>query len=249
MGRVQSSTTITTGRNAPLSCVLNTSQAVVFAKGVPSNHKGAEMQRNEAQVGAYLKGISPTVLHHLDTGGWNILLFEYFDGRPADLAPGSADFRRLVPLLEHLLAMDAPDIPSARPVAEKWAHLTADLDLNQLSGNSLIHTDLNRGNILVGKSRAVLVDWALPGKGAPWLNLAFLICTLASEGWPPRAAERWAEQFPAWVDADDLAVDTFVEALVRRRTEQLAICPIHRRQERARQRHLCRQWLRYRRCG
>ncbi|WP_367435213.1 aminoglycoside phosphotransferase/choline kinase family protein [Streptomyces celluloflavus] len=246
VGQVQSARTISVGRNAQLSCVLRTSQAVLFAKGVPSNHRGVGTQRNEALVGAHLEGISPKVLHHLDTGEWNILLFDHFDGRPADLTQRSPDFRLLEPLLERVLAKDARNIPGVLPVVERWAHLSTNLDFSLLSGSSLIHPDLNRGNILIGKSQSMLVDWALPGQGAAWINLAFFTFFLMNEGWPPAQAESWVNRFRAWKEADPHAIRTFVTALTRRRSEQASSAPQLRRMERLRQERLALEWLQHR---
>jgi hypothetical protein len=110
-----------------------------------------------------------------------------------------------------------------------------------------VHTDPNRCNILIGGARPVLVDWALPGRGASWLNLAFMVSSLISEGSSPGQAECWAGQFREWTDADPHAIDTFATALFRRRQEQTSTCPQPRRTERLRLAHFARTWLDHRR--
>ena len=44
--------------------------------------------------------ISPVLLWHFDEAGWNVLGYEYADGRHADYSPGSPDLDRLVQLSE-----------------------------------------------------------------------------------------------------------------------------------------------------
>ena len=49
-------------------------------------------------VAPLVSAISPALLWHVDEAGWNVLGYEYADGRHADYAPGSPDLDRLVEL-------------------------------------------------------------------------------------------------------------------------------------------------------
>ncbi|MFF2963775.1 phosphotransferase [Streptomyces sp. NPDC057963] len=129
---------------------------------------------------------------------------------------------------------------------ETESHQTPD-QLLQDGGASLMHPDLNRGNMLIGNSQSVLVDWALPGQGAAWINLAFFAFFLMNEGWQPAQAERWVNRFRAWREADPCAIRTFITALTRRRSEQASSAPPLRRMERLRQESLALEWLQH--CG
>lgn len=235
------------GRNAHLASTLYVPGGKVFIKGLPSNHKTTYRQNNEATIGPSVCGISPAVLHHEDTGEWNFLVFEHFEGRHADLTPESPDLVAIPSLLYKLLATGVHDISVSLPVEERWARFGDGLDLSLLAGDCLVHTDLNKRNILMGKTRSVLVDWSLPGRGASWLNVAFMISSLISEGCSPAQAERWAHEFfEEWRQTDSTAIDTFVRALVRRREEQAVRCSEPRRAQRRRLAQLARQWLQHR---
>lgn len=235
MGYVSAATPSNAGRNAQLASTLRVPGGKVFIKGLPSSHRNVFTQNNEARVGPSLHGISPSVLHHCDAGGWNVLVFEQFAGRPADLAPGSPDLTMIASTLHKLLSGMEHDTSVSLPIEKRWAHLGRDLNLHLLAGDDLVHTDMNRENILIGATQSVLVDWALPGRGAPWLNAAFMISSLVSEGHFPRAAERWAcQSFEVWRETDPSAIDTFVKALVRRREEQAKKCPEPQKAQRRR---------------
>ncbi|WP_406292210.1 hypothetical protein [Embleya sp. NBC_00896] len=247
VGRVGTAVPDDAGLNAHLASTLHVPGGKVFIKGLPSNHKTAYRQNNEATIGPSVREISPTVLHHGDTGEWNFLVFEHFEGRHANLAPESPDLVAIPSMLHKLLATAEHDTSVSLPVEERWARFGDGLNLSLLAGDCLVHTDLNKRNILMGKTRSVLVDWSLPGRGASWLNVAFMISSLISEGCSPAQAERWAQDFfEEWRRTDSAAIDTFVQALLRRREEQAVMCSEPRRAERRRLAQLAQQWLQHR---
>jgi hypothetical protein len=99
----------TAGRNSPLAAIIDTSDGKVFAKGLPSDHRRVVTQAREAAVASLVGEISPLLLWHFDEAGWNVLGYEYADGRHADYAPGSPDLDRLVQLMDALSAIKVPD--------------------------------------------------------------------------------------------------------------------------------------------
>jgi hypothetical protein len=246
VGCVSASASSPAGLNSHLASTLHVPEGKVFIKGLPSNHESASKQNNEASIGSSVHGISPKVLHHVDTGEWSFLIFEHFAGRHANLMPRSPDLALILPVLQSVLAVREHDTSVTLPVEERWARFGDGLNLRLLAGDSLIHTDPNRRNILVGEERSVLVDWSLPGRGASWLNIAFMVSSLISEGFRPEQAEQWARQFEEWRDADWHAIDTFATALLRRREEQATTSPEPRRTERQRLAYLARTWLNHR---
>ena len=97
------------GQNSPLAMIIDISEGKVFAKGLPSGHHRVITQAREAAVAPLVGGISPALLWHFDEARWNVLGYEYADGRHADYSPGSPDLDRLVQLMDTLSAIKVPD--------------------------------------------------------------------------------------------------------------------------------------------
>ncbi|MEV7087992.1 hypothetical protein AB0O07_19225 [Streptomyces sp. NPDC093085] len=246
VGPVHSATSASAGVNAYLALTLDVPSTRVFLKAMPRAHRAAYTLANEARIAPGVAGISPRVLHHGTTSTWTFLVYEHVEGRHADLSADSTDLEALAGVMRRLCAAAGHDTSASTPLQDRWARFGTDLDLGLLAGDRLVHTDLNSGNILVGEDgTARLVDWALPARAAPWLNLGFLLAGLIDAGAAPAGAERWAaDTFPEWLAAGEAAVDTFVAALARRRAERAASCPVRRRAERRAQALAARRWLR-----
>ncbi|SDC88840.1 hypothetical protein SAMN05660690_2782 [Geodermatophilus telluris] len=102
----------------------------------------------------------------------------------------------------------------ALPAVDPWAagHL-AELAAREprwadgVDGDTLLHLDLRRDNVLLTATEVAFVDWAWPAVGAPWLDLVCLLPTVAGRSgrhdveavFRSRAAGRAAP--PAAVDA------------------------------------------------
>jgi Ser/Thr protein kinase RdoA (MazF antagonist) len=183
------------------------------------------MHRHEADVNPLLPRVAPRLLWRAEAEGWLLLGFEHVAGRHIDLAPGSPDLPMLADAAV-LLADELVDSPtSAPPLGDQWARLAAwrrlakdtprDLDewaranldhlvacetsaIDLVRGDSLVHTDLHSLNILVSHSRVRVVDWAWSRKGAPSVDVAFLIIRLIAAGHTAAAAEQWANTMPLW---------------------------------------------------
>jgi len=248
VGPVRAITAASAGLNAHIAATLAVPTGKVFVKAIPLTHPSAFTLTNEARIAPDVRGISPRLLHHGTTAGWQYLLFEHVAGRHVDLSPGSSDVDVLADLLRRLAAVTEFDTLAAPPVEQRWARFGRDLDLGPLAGDHLVHSDLNPGNILIDHGRAVLVDWARPARAAAWLSVGFLLASLVSAGAAPATAERWAVgAVPEWCTAAPAAVDTFVAALARRRAEQALDSPPARRSQRQHQARAAQRWLHHRR--
>src|SRR5205823_5476502 len=72
------------------------------------------------------------------------------------------------------------------------------------------HTDLHANQILIDDSgRVHVIDWALPGAGAAWVDTAFLVLRLIEAGHTPTAAEQWAHTRSNWAGMDPQTATAF----------------------------------------
>lgn len=231
------------GRNSDFSATLHLHDGGrVFCKGIgDAEGKRGAMHRHEADINPWLpSAIAPRLRWRTEVDGWLLLGFDRVPGRHADLAPGSPDLL-LVAEMMAVLGRDLPQAPEGTAsLAEQWARTAAwrrlakdtpdDLDdwarghLDQLvelesraielaDGDRLIHTDLHPLNILVNDERARVVDWAWSRRGAPAVDVAFLIARLIVAGHSPEDAERWAEQLAVWRETPDTARDALAVAI------------------------------------
>jgi hypothetical protein len=219
-GPVRAVDTISAGLNSGIAAVLHTNRASVFIKGLPSDHRRIATQHREAALAAHVTGIGPALRWQIDAGGWNILGFEHLTGHPADLSPGSPDLAALAAALTQLGQIRAPELPLVR-IEQRWAGHADGEDLALLTGDRVLHTDLNPHNILITEAGARIVDWAWPTLGAAFIDPACAVLWLIAEGHTPAAAETWATTIPAWRDAPNAGLDTFT-AVNARLWEQIA---------------------------
>jgi thiamine kinase-like enzyme len=88
------------------------------------------------------------------------------------------------------------------------------------AGSTLIHADIRADNILLTDDSVVFVDWPGASIGAPWLDLAYFLPSVAMQGGPP-AFDSFREQpLAAQVDRDALlaVVAHFAGFMVQRAT-------------------------------
>jgi hypothetical protein len=165
-----------------------------------------DVRRIEARVQPHLPPVAPRLLFHTETGGWLALVYEHVSGRPANLAPGSADLPAIARTLTELSRTLRPTLP-VLPVELRWKPFAEPDALALLSGNTLLHMDLTAENILIG-DQVRIVDWAWPSRGAAWLDTAAWVVRLIQAGHAPAAAESWARRVPAWSTASTSALQT-----------------------------------------
>lgn len=203
----------------------------VFCKGVhggPGPH--LRMLRVEAAIGPHLGDLAPAVLWLAEADSWTVLGFQHVEGRGVGLAPGSPDLPAVAGLLARMQQRltPCPQVPTL-PLADRWARLPAWQHLADqqaglgpwaaahldtlvaweqqapaaVDGDTLAHGDLAWNNILAAPDGTLrVVDWALAGRAAGWVDTAFMVLRLIQYGHTPRAAEAWARQIPGWPGLD-----------------------------------------------
>lgn len=215
-GPVSKVETASEGLNSALATFLHTPGGMIFVKGLRSDHPGVVTQQREAAINPYVRPVSPRLLWQVETQGWNVLGFEYIQGRHADYAPGSDDLPKVIHAKRLLSTIPCPDLPLLKRAEQRWAeHVDDTSALRLLAGDALLHTDFNPLNILISNDTARIIDWAWPTRGAAWIDPACLVLRLIAAGHTPDAAEAWAQQVPAWSTASDRAISTFAQASSR----------------------------------
>ncbi|HEX5407924.1 MAG TPA: hypothetical protein VFX16_37130 [Pseudonocardiaceae bacterium] len=186
---------------------------------------------NEVTAGQLAGDVAPAVLCSVEHDDWHVVGFEYIDGRPANLAPGSADLDRIGDTLDTLSGLPAGD---TRPLQLRWANSNhwrnaaerapesvSGWDIERMcewsarapelvNGNTLLHTDLHHDQFLITDDRVYVIDWAFPGAGAPWVDAAFLSLRLTGSGYTHAEAYQWARRRKGWAATD---TDTLAESV------------------------------------
>jgi hypothetical protein len=216
-GPVIAARTATAGENSPLAAIISTGDGMVFAKGMPSDHRRVVTQAREVAVAPLVQEISPALLWHFDEGGWNVLGYEYVAGRHADYTPGSPDLDALIGLMRALSEIKVLNPGPFKRADDRWRTYLDEPELAEfLSGVTLTHSDWTPDNVLVSADRAWLVDWAWPTLGAAWIDAAcWVLRLMASGGHTAHEAEQQASRHPAFEAADPAHIDMFASANVR----------------------------------
>jgi len=156
-GPVRSARTVSGGFNSALAVVLDTPGGRVFVKGIRGDHRGVVTQSREALVNAAVRPVAPALLWHLpDVAGWNVLGFEWVEGRHADYRPGSADVAAVVAALDVLAGVPCPDVPGVKD-ASRWRCYADGGDTTPFEGDALLHTDWKPDNVLIQADATVRV--------------------------------------------------------------------------------------------
>ncbi|WP_424183867.1 phosphotransferase family protein [Actinokineospora sp. G85] len=214
-GHVSAARTVSQGMNSALAAVLDTSAGRVFVKGIRQDYPGVVAQQREATINPHVRPLAPALLWRLDdVDGWDVLAFEFIEGRHPNYAPGSADLLAVLAALDTLAALPLPDLP-LKDARRRWhEYLDAD-DAELLGGETLLHTDYNPDNILItADGTARMIDWAWPTRGAAWIDPCCLALRLIAAGHTAAEAEQWVARTRAWADAPRAALDVFARANV-----------------------------------
>jgi aminoglycoside phosphotransferase (APT) family kinase protein len=211
-------------------------RAFVKVVGPEPNPDSADLYRQEARIAASIppEAPMPPLLWHLDQDGWVTLAFDDVDGRHPAVPWRPEDLDRVLAALRELARdltpspIDAPTLAETfgdrfdgwrsfargkvRP-SDPWAASNLDrlADLESgweaaSAGSTLLHADLRADNILLTDDRAFIVDWPHASIGAPWVDLLFMLPSVAMQGgpdpWVVFDAEGWgASAEPSAVDA------------------------------------------------
>jgi hypothetical protein len=216
-GPVIAGRAVTDGQNSPLGAVVETRDGKVFVKGLPSDHRLVITQAREAAAAPLVKGISPGMLWQFNEAGWNVLGFEYIDGRAADYRPGSPDIGLVAGLMGSLSVIEIPSGPGPwKPIETRLRTYVDDpADARVLAGQSLTHTDWMPDNVLISRGRAWLIDWAWATPAQSWTDPAFWLLRLIAHGHTITEAETIAARLPGYANADPAHVAVFARANVR----------------------------------
>ncbi|MFF8728122.1 protein kinase [Streptomyces sp. NPDC015171] len=204
------------GNSSDLTAIVECEKGPFFIKAVRDRPGGPrDSLIREREVDAALVHIAPPLLWDVEEDGWLVLGYEVVDGRSADFAPGSPDLPLVVDTVAQIGRVPLPAF--ARDWKEaRWDRFAASSEEAELfRGDSLLHTDINPDNFLVGGHRAWAVDWAWPTVGAGFIDSALLVVQLIAAGHTPASAEKWATQLPAWHKAAPGAINAFAAANLR----------------------------------
>jgi hypothetical protein len=206
-GVVLSVNEVSAGQNSPLAVRLETTAGAVFVKGVPDRPGGVATQRREYAISSHLRGLGPAARWEVRTGGWHLVAFEHLDqARHADYRPGSTDLPRVVELLTAVGELPVPVGVDLRRAEQRFGAYGTAEQLRHVEGGTLLHTDLNPGNVLVEGGAVKLVDWGWATFGAPWLDAAAWAVWLVASGHTPEGAHAWACRVPAYRAAHPAAL-------------------------------------------
>ncbi|MEU9206914.1 aminoglycoside phosphotransferase [Streptomyces sp. NPDC048415] len=240
-GPVVRAKTAAAGANSGIAATVHTADAILFVKGVPSDHPQARTQQREAAINPYLPPSCPRLLWHVQAAGWDLIGYERILGRHAEYTPGSPDLPLVARALVELQNIPCPDIELKR-AEDRWSGYAGLAGIEQLVGDTLLHTDLAPHNMLI-TTRGHLIDWAWPTRGAAWIDPAVLILRLMEAGHSAPSADAWArEQFPTWAAAPDASVLAFSGANARTWDEIARNDPQVWKKNMS---HLAHHWLNY----
>lgn len=203
------------GFSTDLLAVVECEKGSFFVKAMRNRPGGrrAQMLREKA-INPFVRSIAPSLLWSAEDHGWIVLGFDLVEGRESDFTPGSPDLPVIVDLLNRVGELNLPDIARDWPETrwDWWADRGAP---TLFSGDTLLHADINPGNLLIGEERSWVVDWSWPTRGAAFIDPAMLVVQLVAAGHTPESAEEWAAGCKAWTNADPRAIDAFAVAYAR----------------------------------
>jgi len=213
-GPVLSTESPAEGLNSAVAAKLGTATGTYFVKALPSDHRWVWTQQREADVAPHVRSFAPALIAHIVTSGWNILIFEALPGRHADYRPGSADLPKVTDLIRRIGEQPAPQVELRDATQRLAAYVINDDDLRHFAGDTLLHTDWNPSNVIVGDDTRI-VDWGWATRGAPWLDAAYWTIWLIAAGHSPESAEHHAAQVPSWHSASTAGLNAFAAANAR----------------------------------
>jgi len=204
----------------------------VKAVGEELNALAPQLYRQEASVARQLPPTAPAprLEATYDGAGWVALVFEDIDGRAPTLPWENTELERVVAAVEALsgtlspspvaaptLAQDADSFAGFSRVRVERDHAALDpwivrhldrlCDVHEAwpeatRGDTLLHLDIRADNILLTHDAVVFVDWPHARVGAPWIDLLYLLPSVAMQG-GRSPAELFAESSLASTARDD----------------------------------------------
>ncbi|TDC96567.1 protein kinase [Actinomadura sp. 7K507] len=201
------------GHSSDVTALVSSEAGRWFVKAVRDRPGGRrDSLVREGLVNPHVQPISPAVLWKAESSEWLALGFEVVDGRPSVFEPGSPDMSAVVDVLGRISALPLPDV-AAGWQETRWDRHTDRPEL--LQGDTLLYTDIQPDNILIGDQAVWAVDWAWPTRGAAFIDPALLVVQLIATGYRAEAAEGVVAGCSAWTGADPEALDEFAAANAR----------------------------------
>ncbi|WP_327430556.1 hypothetical protein [Streptomyces sp. NBC_01236] len=204
------------GFSSDLTALVEGEKGGFFVKAVRNRPGGRrDSLTRERLINPFVRPISPALRWCVEDEDWVVLGFEAVSGRLSDFDPGSPDLLEIVELLDRIGRLDLPEVARDWPET-RWDRFALDAAEAELfRGQSLLHTDINPSNLIVGEQSMWAVDWAWPTRGAPFIDPALFVVQLVAAGHTAEGAESWASHCTAWTKADPKAVDAFAAATLR----------------------------------
>lgn len=159
----------------------------------------AAMHRREATITAALPPLVPAsaLLGSFDADGWVALVLTDVDGRTPHLPWRPDELETVLDMLARLATTGTPcPVPDLPPARDGIGHMfggarrlaadaitfpgldlpaLADVGIDALDGDSLVHFDTRADNILLTSDGAVLVDWPHACRGPAWFDTLGLL--------------------------------------------------------------------------
>lgn len=203
------------GNSSDVTALVQCENGPVFVKACRNRPGGRRASIiRERLVNPSVRALSPTLRWHAEDDAWIVLGFEVVEGRSSDFAPGSADLPTVVDVLNRIGELPLPD--EAHDWQEtRWNRFADEDDAQLFRGTTLLFTDINPDNLMIGNGRGWAVDWSWPTHGASFIDPSCLVVQLIAAGHTAKAAEGWAANCKGWADADPRAIDAFAAATLR----------------------------------
>lgn len=212
-GSVETAETAPHGVMSRLACTIDARTGRAFVKGTREDDPQAWVYRHEAQV-TRCALLAPRVLWETEAGGWLLYGYEYIDGRPPDLTPGSDDLAPLVRTLTVTSQVPWPEALNKKPLHTRWAEFLPEDVPPGLQGRALAHTDMSPHNMRrTPGGELLLLDWALSCPAPAWADTALVVPRLIAADHTPEQAETLAQQVPVYRAADPATVTTFARTV------------------------------------
>lgn len=203
------------GNGSDVTALVQAEHGTVFVKACANRSGGRRASIiRERLVNPAVRDVSPVLRWHAKNDDWIALGFEVVEGRSSDFGPESRDLPTVVDVLNRIAALPLPSEASDWRES-RWDRFAGDGEASLFDGDTLLFTDINPDNVMIGKTRAWAVDWSWPTRGAGFIDPSCLVVQLIAAGHTPEAAEYWAAGCKAWVEAGPCAIDAFAAANAR----------------------------------
>ncbi|MFK4189573.1 phosphotransferase [Streptomyces sparsogenes] len=205
----------TRGNSSDVTALVTCETGPLFVKACRNRPGGrrASLVR-ERLVNPSVSGVvSPALRWHAEGDEWLALGFDVIEARPSRFEPDSHDLGAVVAVVDRFRELALP-AEAAKWRESRWDRFAGD-DAELFDGATLLFTDINPDNVMIGDDRAWAVDWSWPTRGAAFIDPACLVVQLIAAGHTAAGAEGWVSVCKAWADADPRAIDAFAAANAR----------------------------------